>query len=75
MAKQTTNKPGWGSIHADESLPLREASRRLGWGYRTARKAQRNGLKVVQIGSLKYTRGDWIAEYLDRLAAESEVSQ
>ena len=54
----TGPKPdGFGSISADEILPLREVARRLGWGQRTIRSAQRDGLETVPYGKMKYCLG------------------
>ena len=44
-----------GSVRADEILPLREATRRLGWGSKGARAAKKAGLRVVRFG-----RGDLV---------------
>lgn len=68
-AKRTTPAVGFGSIHRDEVLPLREAARRMGWGPRTVRLVQRQGLKVATVGRMKYLRGcdllDWFATLTD----------
>jgi len=49
---------GFGSIQADEVLPLREVARRLGWAQKTIRKAQALGLKTKPFGRMKYCLGE-----------------
>lgn len=63
----STPRPGFGSIQAGEVLPLREAGRRLGWGNKTIAQAQRDGLKAVQYGKIKYTTGRAVLEFIERL--------
>jgi hypothetical protein len=60
---------GFGSISPDEVMPLREAARRLGFGAKTTAKAQRDGLRTLEFGRMKYVRGrdvvawfDWLVE-------------
>jgi hypothetical protein len=59
---------GYGSIRADEILPLREAARRLGWEQKTIRRAQREGLRAIPFGRLKYVRGADVLEFFGKLA-------
>ena len=63
-----TAGPGWGSIRADEVLPLRAAGYRLGMGTKELRKAQRDGLAVVRYGRFHYVSGKAIAEFFEALA-------
>lgn len=51
------------SIRRDEVLPLSEAARRLGWGVKTTRHAEREGLRVVQFGRAKYTTGAAVFDF------------
>jgi hypothetical protein len=68
MTKKASNAPGFGfgSVRADEVLPLREAARRLGFAQDALRKAQSHGLRTVRFGKLRYVRG---ADVLDFFAA------
>lgn len=59
-------------ISALELYPLAEATRRLGWGRKTATHAQRKGLRVVQFGRAKYVRGQAILDFFERLEKVSE---
>jgi hypothetical protein len=59
---------GLGGIRADEVLPLREVSRRLGWGRKSQMLAVREGLKAVRFGHAKYCIGRDIIEFFERLA-------
>jgi hypothetical protein len=59
---------GYGSIHDHEVLPVREAARRLGWGAKTTRAAQEDGLRTVLYGRMRYTTGRWIREFIEELA-------
>ena len=59
---------GYGSISADEVLPLREAGRRLGWEQKTIRRAQREGLRTVAFGRFKYVFGRDVLGFFDKLA-------
>ena len=61
---------GYGSICADEVLPLREAARRLGWEQKTIRRAQREGLRTIVFGRFKYVRGSDVHAFFDKLASE-----
>lgn len=63
-------RPGYGEIHADSLYPLREVGRRLGWGNRTIAQAQRDGLRAVQYGRLKYTTGLWVRAFIEQQAAQ-----
>ncbi|KKN36558.1 hypothetical protein LCGC14_0772270 [marine sediment metagenome] len=58
---------GFGSIHANEILPLREVARRLGWGQKTIRSAQKAGLRAIEFGRLKYCLGVDVIEWFDSL--------
>jgi len=57
-ASKSTSPDGYGSIRADEVLPLREAARRLGWARKTVAHAQRDGLRTVAFGRMKYVLGE-----------------
>ena len=61
---------GYGSISADEVLPLREAARRLGWEQKTIRRAQREGLRTVGFGRFKYVLGRDVLGFFDKLAGQ-----
>ena len=73
MSVASNTKPGYGSIRADEVLPLREAARRLGWGQRTIRRAQKEGLRVVKFSTFKYVRGEDLVAFFNRLATEADT--
>ena len=70
MKAKQPRPDGFGSIHVDEVLPLREVSRRLGWASKTQRAAQRMGLRTISFGRMKYVRGRDVALFFDKLAAE-----
>ena len=70
MKAKQPNPAGYGSIRVDETLPLREVSRRLGWASKTQRTAQRLGLKTITFGRMKYCRGKDLAAFFDKLAEE-----
>ncbi len=65
-------KPGYGSIHRDEVLPLRVVAHRLGWGQRTIRKAQADGLRTIRYGSMKYCLGADILKWFGELAEQEK---
>ena len=56
------------SISASEVLPLAEVARRLGWGQRTIRRAQREGLRCVAFGKCKYCLGADVLAFFQTLA-------
>jgi hypothetical protein len=62
--------PRFGSIIDGETLPLREAARRMGWAKRLSIDVQRMGLKTVTIGRLKYTTGRWVREFVESQAEQ-----
>ena len=64
---------GFGSIGPDEVMPLREAARRLGFGHKTTAKAQRDGLRTLEYGRMKYVRGRDVIAWFDRLADEQHA--
>jgi hypothetical protein len=64
----TDPAPRFGSIRLDETLPMREAARRMGWASRMSAEVQRMGLKTVTIGRLKYTTGLWVRDFVERMA-------
>ena len=68
MKSQSPSSDGYGSISADEVLPLREAARRLGFGQKTIRQAQRAGLRTVEFGRMKYVIGQDVLDFFRRLA-------
>ena len=74
--KRPTERPdktpaiGYGSIHASEVLPLREAARRLGWEQKTIRRAQREGLRAITFGRFKYVRGVDVLDFFGQLAEQ-----
>ena len=72
-APTETDRLGYGSIRADEVLPLREAARRLGWERKTIAHAQRAGLVTVQFGRFKYVTGRSVVEFMEKLAAEPSI--
>lgn len=59
---------GPSSIQAGEVLTLAEAARRLNWGPRMVSQAQRDGLRTILYGRVKYTTGQWVAEFFATLA-------
>jgi hypothetical protein len=62
--------PRFGSIIDGETLPLREAARRMGWQRRMMADVQRLGLRVVTIGRMKYTPGGWVRQFVEGLAQQ-----
>jgi hypothetical protein len=66
--RKTSDTPQLGSVRIDETLPLRELSRRWGWGKRAQADAVRNGLKAVTVGRMKITTGQWVRQFIERLA-------
>jgi len=62
--------PRFGSVIDGETLPLREAARRMGWAKRLSIDVQRMGLKTVTIGRLKYTTGRWVREFVEGQAEQ-----
>ncbi len=66
--------PRFGSIAIGETLPLREAARRMGWASRMVADVQRAGLKTVTIGRLKYTTGQWVSDFVELMAEKGEAS-
>ena len=70
VAKPKTPSIGYGSISADEVLPLREAARRLGWEQKAIRRAQREGLRTVGFGRFKYVFGRDVLGFFDKLAGQ-----
>lgn len=63
---------GYGSIRADELMPLREAARRLGFGQKTIRAAQRSGLHTIQFGKMKYVVGSDVIAFFEKLSAAAD---
>jgi len=66
--------PRFGSIAIGETLPLREAARRLGWGSRMTAEAQRMGLRAILVGRAKITTGKWINDFIEKMAEKGETS-
>lgn len=62
--------PRFGSILDGETLPLREAARRMGWAKRLSIDVQHMGLKTVTVGRLKVTTGKWVREFIEALAEQ-----
>jgi len=60
-----------GSIHRDEVLALREAARRMGWASRMAADVQRMGLATVTIGRMKYTTGEAVYQFVERMMQQA----
>lgn len=60
-----------GSIAIGETLPLREAARRMGWASRMTAEVQRLGLRTCTIGRMKYTSGAAVAEFVERLMQQA----
>jgi hypothetical protein len=58
---------GYGSIRADEVLPVRELCRRLGWQKKTLSHARREGLQTIQFGRLAYALGADVVRFFQRL--------
>jgi len=64
---------GFGSIRPDEVMPLREAARRLGFGAKTVAKAQRDGLRTIEYGRMKYLLGRDMLAFFEKLAEEQQA--
>ena len=71
MKPRIESAPRFGSILDGETLPLREAGRRMGWAARMTADVQRMGLRTVTIGRLKYTTGRWVREFVERMAEQT----
>jgi hypothetical protein len=72
MRKPAEPAPRFGSILDGETMPLREAARRMGWAKRMSIDVQRMGLKTVTVGRLKYTTGRWVREFVEALAEKQD---
>lgn len=59
--------PRFGSIRADEVLPLQEAARRMGWAGRMRADVQKMGLQTCLIGRLKYTTGRAVLQFVETM--------
>jgi len=59
---------GRGSVRADEVITLREFGRRLGLGNRALCDAQRQGLRTVLFGRVKFVLGADALGFFRRLA-------
>ena len=57
-------------ISACEVYDIREACRRLRWGRKTLRSAERAGLKTTTWGRIKYARGQAILDFFAELEAK-----
>jgi hypothetical protein len=67
-----TPRPGSSSVRADEVLSLREFGRRLGLAARCLCDCQRQGLRTVLVGRVKFVLGsdalDWFRGLAERQA-------
>jgi len=61
-----------GSIHADEAMPLRELSRRFGWGRQQQADAIKAGLRAVVIGRQKFVVGRDVLMFFENLAQQGD---
>ena len=61
---------GFDSVSTGEILPLRELGRRFGLGQKSLRAIQRDGLRTIQVGRLKFVLGGDILTFFERLAEE-----
>jgi hypothetical protein len=73
--RNETILPRFGSIAVGETMPLREAARRMGWASRMIADVQRQGLRTVTIGRLKYTTGQWVREFVESMAEKQTARQ
>ena len=64
----TPTRPGFGSVHIGEILPVRELARRFGLGRRTVTKLKAMGLKTIRIGRIDFVRGVDVVDLFDGLA-------
>jgi hypothetical protein len=64
----TDSTLGRGSVSADEIVPLREFGRRLGLGKRALCDCQRDGLRTVLVGRMKFVLGSDAVAWFGRLA-------
>lgn len=60
----------FGSIHADELLPMREFGRRLNLANRALADAQRQGLRTILFGRCKYVLGSDAIAFFQGLAEQ-----
>jgi hypothetical protein len=56
-------------------MPLREAARRLGWGWKTIARAQRDGLRTIPYGKMKYVIGRDVFDFLDGIGNRGREPQ
>jgi hypothetical protein len=63
---------GRGSVRGDEVLTLREFGRRLGLGKSALCDAQRQGLRAVLFGRVKFIVGSDALDWFRRLAADHD---
>ena len=66
--EQQPQRPTLGSVHSDEVLPLREFGRRMGLASRALADAQRQGLRTVLFGRMKYVLGSDALAWFQGLA-------
>jgi hypothetical protein len=63
--RQTARPPG--VIEPTGIYTLAEVMKRLNWGQKTARQAQRDGLRTVLYGRVKYVTGEAVVDFFKRL--------
>lgn len=66
--------PGPRCISAHEVYPLAEVARRLGWGQRSIRAAQRRGLRTIPFGKMKYCLGADVLRFFEALGQGAQES-
>lgn len=66
--RKKSDSAGRGSITADEILPLSIVATRLGWGQRTIRRAQRDGLITIPYARMKYCLGADVLDFFRQRA-------
>ena len=59
-------------IRADELIPMYSLSERLGWGYHTIIRAQKDGLRVLRYAKWKYVYGADLIEFLGRMQSTTK---
>lgn len=74
LDKTQSARIGYGSILASEVMTLREFGRRLGLGPRALCDAQRQGLRAVLFGRVKYVVGADAIDFFRQLAEQQAVT-
>ena len=69
-ARSPVARPTAGMIDERSIYSRQELCRLLGWQRHSWRRAKRLGLRVVTFGSRQYIRGQWVAQWFNKLATD-----